>query len=54
MYSNNWREGLEDRWGTEPQLTYRIGDRYALLLEFRYNEFERDDKGLSAGFEVVF
>ena len=50
----NWIEGGENRWVTEPQLTYRIGDRYALLLEFRYNEFERDDKGLSAGFEVVF
>jgi hypothetical protein len=47
-------EGGADRWVAEPQLGYRLNDRFSLLLEYRYNEFEQNDSGVAAGLETLF
>jgi hypothetical protein len=50
----NWLEGGADRWVGEPQLFYKINERFTTLVEFRFNEFERHDKGLAVGIDLAF
>lgn len=44
-------------WVAEPQLNYKLNDRYRLVSEFRVNEFERGvlrSTGVAIGMEVIF
>lgn len=43
-----------ERWVAEPQLVWRLDGRFSLLVEYRYNGFERRDSGLAAGGELKF
>ena len=43
-----------NRWVTEPQLVCRLAERFSLLAEWRYNQFESDRNGLALGGEVIF
>ena len=38
----NIRKGNDDQWVLEPQLNFRALDNTWLLLEYRYNGFEKD------------
>ncbi len=54
----NFRQSQKDAWVIEPQLTYKLDDRFSLLLEYRYNEIEKglnlDGEGVAFGLEVSF
>ena len=50
----NWREGGPNRWVAEPQLFYTINERFTALVEFRFNEYEKDDRGLAVGIDLDF
>ena len=54
----NLRESQSDVWVIEPQLTYKLNDRFSLLAEYRFNEFEEnnglDGQGVAFGMEVSF
>ena len=54
----NLRESQSDVWVIEPQLTYQLNDRFSLLAEYRFNEFEEnnglDGQGVAFGMEVRF
>ena len=55
----NFRESQKDIWVIEPQLTYKVTDRFSLLVEYRYNGFEDniatvEGEGVALGMEVSF
>lgn len=48
-----------DRWVVEPQLNFKLNDRFSALLEFRYNAYEAINsnlkgKGAALGFGIKF
>ena len=55
----NWTRARKGRWVLEPQLTYRLTDRLAAVLELRHNDFERinprvQGTGVALGLEASF
>ncbi len=55
----NFRESQKDVWVIEPQLTYKLDDRFSLLMEYRFNGYEDlnptvQGEGVALGMEVSF
>ena len=55
----NWTDARKGRWVFEPQLSYRLTDRLAVVLELRHNDFERinprlEGTGAALGLEASF
>lgn len=55
----NFRESMSDVWVIEPQLTFKLDDRFSLLVEYRYNGFEDlaatiKGEGVALGMEFAF
>ena len=55
----NWGSARKGRWVLEPQLTYKLTNRLAAVLELRHNDFERvsprlQGTGAALGLEASF
>lgn len=55
----NFRESQKDVWVIEPQLTYKLDERFSLLVEYRFNGYEDlnpavEGDGVALGIEVSF
>ncbi len=55
----NWTHARKGRWVLEPQLTYKLTDHLAVVLELRHNDFERispriQGTGVALGLEASF
>jgi len=55
----NLQEGTDDRWVIEPQVNYKINDRFSFLIEYRYSGFEAasaasEAEGIAIGMDMKF